>query len=64
MLPYSDLFLKLSTMMSTTSLQSSSICTFDRPKLPNHKIASLKSNASASDGDGTPSYHLGCAFMK
>jgi len=64
MLPNFDSFLELSTMLSTTSLQSSSICTFDRLKLPSHKITFLKPNASAYDGDGKPSYHLDYAFMK
>jgi len=63
MLPNSDSFLELSTMLSTTSLQSSSICTFDRPKLSSHKIASLKPNTSASLEMERP-HTLGCAFMK
>jgi len=32
--------------MPSTTLQSSSICTFDRPRWPSHKMASLNPVAS------------------
>ena len=38
-LPNSYWLLELSTMLSTTSLQFSSICTFNRPKWPSHDMA-------------------------
>ena len=49
-------------MLSTTSLQSSSISTFDSPNLRIQEIASRNPTASASCGRDLPSYQIVAAF--
>jgi len=61
-LPNYAWLLFLSYMLSTTSLQSSSICTFDNSNCPSHKMASRNPTASASWGGGQPSYQVVAAF--